>query len=351
MEYHPLYKQDFTWLISFVSSLFFFVVGIFSSREVKDLCLSDVQLGTKTNCESASATSANVPAIPSPSSVLTPLSSHHEPLLNHSSRSMPIPTEPHHLPSSHCQHIDSHLQPLTHMSSRTDSLQTQTNQIPHHASKTTTLDQHEVQIPNNFQSSMEHYDQQSYGSHYNSPGVIHPTTMNGHHNMEYNDYYGGFYATYDEDFIQPDRARPYSASSNSCSSSNSEGDSQMTPTHHHNHHHGQLPTVIQPELLPRTNGGLMNPANVSPNEYISYELSGSGGIGIQHFADEMHTGPYATNQNEPILLNGNASSGGSILFHGNNSSMTTSQGISDSIQYTSVIVEPNNFHMANEYVH
>lgn len=308
-----------------------------------------MQLGTKTNCEPTSATSANASAIPSPSSVLTPLSSHHEPLSNHISRSMTIPATPHHLQSSHCQPIDSHLPPHTHISSSSDSLQSQTNQISHHASKTTTtLDPHEVQIPNNFQSSMEHYDQQSYGNQYNSPSVIHPTTMNSHHSMEYNDYYGGFYTTYDEDFVQQDKARPYSASSNSCSSSNSEGDSQMTASHHQNHHHGQLPAVIQPGLHPRPNGNLMNPANVSPNDFVSYDLNGTGCMGIQHFTDEMHTG-YATNQNEPILLNGNASSGGSILFHSNN--MTASQGISDSIQYTSVIVEPNNFHMANEYVH
>lgn len=308
-----------------------------------------MQLGTKTNCEPTSATSTNVSAIPSPSSVLTPLSSHHEPLSNHISRTMAIPATSHHLQSSNCQPIDTHLQTHTHISSRSDSLQSQTNQIPHHASKTTTLDQHEVQIPNNFQSSMEHYDQQSYGSHYNSPSVTHPTTMNSHHSMEYNDYYGGFYATYDEDFIQQGRARPYSASSNSCSSSNSEGDSQMTATHHQNHHQGQLPAVIQSGLHPRPNESLMNPANVSPNDFVSYDLNGTGGLDIQHFSDDMHTGAYATNQNEQILLNGNASSGGSILFHGNN--MTASQGIADSIQYASVIVEPNNFHMANEYVH
>lgn len=316
---------------------------------MKDLCLSDVQLGTKSNCEPTSATSANASAIPSPSSVLAPLSSHHEPLSNHLSRSIVIPATPHHLQSSHCQPIDSHLQNHTHISSRSDSLQSQTNQIPHNASKTTTLDQHEVQISNNFQSLMEQYDQQSYGSHYSSPSVIHPTTMNSHHSMEYNDYYGGFYATYDEDYIQQDRARPYSASSNSCSSSNSEGDSQNTATHHQNHHHGQLHAVIQPGLHPRPNGSLMNPANVSPIDFVSYDLNETGGLGNQHFSDEMLTGAYATNQNEPILLNGNASSGGSILFHGNN--VAASHGITDSIQYTSVIVEPNNFHIANEYVH
>lgn len=347
----------------------------FSDREVKDLCLSDVQIATKSNCESTTSTSAITSAIPSPSSssVIAPLSNHHEPLLAHN----PRPSASHQLPSSHCQHIDSHLQ-SHQMSSRLDPLHSHSNQALHHADKTTPLDQHIAQIPNSFQPSIEQYDQPSYGNHYNSPGVIHPPSMNSHHNMEYNDYYSGFYTTYD------DQMRPYSASSNSCSSSNSDGDSQMASHHHtmqqhlnsnQDHPHNRLHNSHQPNVmtgpihgtLPTRTNGTLDAANVSPNDYSdcmdrsshqSYELncfSGLGNLGIQHFTDDLHSnhGAYATNTNlnhsNSILLNGNASSGGSVLF--NSSELTASQTVTDSIQYASVIVEPNNFHMTNEYVH
>lgn len=308
-------------------------------------------------------------AIPSPPTAIAPLS--HEPIPNHHhhhhARSASVPTAQHNLQPSHFQHAEPHVQStVVHLPHRPDISN------PVHPNK---MDNQSMQITGNYSTSMDHFDQQSYGSHYNSSGVIHPT-INNQPNIEYNDasYYNSFYANYD------DQMRPYSASSNSCSSSNSDGDSQMASHQHQMHHnnnqdhsqhnrhsihHPSSQVLITANT--HSNGSHLDSANLSP-EYVdcmdqrahhSFEVNcfgGIGNVGIHHLTDDIHSNYMPNNHNtgvngsNNILLNGNASSGGTVLFNGNNLSGT--QGISDAIQYTSVIVDSNNYHMPNDqYVH
>lgn len=336
-------------------------------------------MGSKPNsgADTLGSTSAvSQTAIPTspPSSAIAPLS--HEPLTtnHHHARSASVPTAQHNLHPPHFQHIEPHNQTtLAHLPQRQELNHTV------HPTKTQ-MENQSMHISGNYQSSMDHFEQQSYGSHYNSTGVIHPT-INSQPNVEYNDatYYNSFYANYD------DQMRPYSASSNSCSSSNSDGDSQMASHHHSMHHnnnqdhsqHQQRHSIQHPnsqilvststDLHTQNSGSHLDSANLSP-EYIdcmdqrtshqSFEVNcfgGIGNVGIHHLTDDLQsnympnghgTGVSSSNS---ILLNGNASSGGSVLFNGNN--LNGAQTI-DSIQYTSVIVDSNNYHMSNDqYVH
>ncbi|XP_055303277.1 protein single-minded isoform X2 [Sitodiplosis mosellana] len=351
---------------------------VLSKKEVKDLVLSDVQMNTKPNCvEALGSTSTSQTAIPSPpSSAIAPLS--HDTLPNHQhhhhARSASVPTAQHHMQPTHFQHIEPQVQStVPHLSHR--------QELPVHSSK---MENQTMQISGNYSTSMDHFEQQSYGSQYNSPSVIHPT-INNQTNVEYNDpnYYNGFY--YDDQMN-----RPFSASSNSCSSSNSDADSQMTSHHHHSHHnlhhnnnqdHSQQQQQQHQhrhsihhhnsQVLLSTNtqnsSSHLDSANLSPPEYVdcidqrthhSFEVNCFGGIGdvVPHLPDDLHSNymqnshSTGVNSSNSILLNGNASSGGSVLFNGNNLSGT--QAITDSIQYTSVIVDTNNYHMSNDqYVH
>lgn len=359
-----------------------------SNKEVRDLLLSEVQLGSKTSCtDSLTVTASNhTAAIPSPQAAITPLS--HDSMVNHhhhNARSASVPTVRMH--PSHFQHIDLPARPAISAKIRTHS-----NEIP--------AENQSMHLPhaNNYHPPMEHFEQQqqqqSYGNHYNSTGVIHSTSLNSQTNAEYNDanYYNSFYGNYDDQIL-----RPYSASSNSCSSSNSEADSQMTASHHHpmlpnnnqdrqaqqqqqqQHCHQQIGHPPNNHVLVTTNttdlhtpnsGSHLDAANLSP-EYIdcmdqraphhqSFEVNcfgNIGNVGIHHLSSDdlqsnympnNHSGAGVDNSNS-ILLNGNASSGGSVLFNGNN--LSGNQSIADAIQYTSVIVD-NSYHMSNDqYVH
>lgn len=332
-------------------------------------------MNAKASCSDALAatsasSSSSQPAIPSPPSTIAPLS--HEPLPNHHhhhhhARSASVPTGQHQLQPSHFQQIEPHVQStvVAHLPHRPDI-------NPVHPNK---MEDQSMHISGNYTSSMDHFDQQSYGSHYNSTGVIHPA-INNQPNIEYNDpnYYNSFYPNYD------DQMRPYSASSNSCSSSNSDGDSQMASHHHsmhhnnnqdHSQHHNRHSMHHQSNQLVTTttqnSGSHLDAANLSP-EYVdcmdqrahhAFEVNcfgGIGNVGIHHLSDDIHSNYMQNNHStgvnsaNAILLNGNASSGGSVLFNGNN--VPGNQGISDSIQYTSVIVDSTNYHMANDqYVH
>lgn len=121
--------------------------------------------------------------------------------------------------------------------------------------------------------------------------------MNATSNAEYVDlnYYNSFGITYD------DQMRPYSASSNSCSSSNSDGDNSQLTYHH---------TMQAPQH------------------------NGHDHTRNQHVMGEMH----ADNAEANVLINSGWELNGA-------------PGINDSYQCTSVIVDSNNFHMTNEYVH
>lgn len=333
---------------------------------------------TKTELGTPSAASSgSQAAIPSPPSAIAPLS--HEPLTaHHHARSASVPTGQHQIQHQHFQHIEPHIQtqtPVTHLPQRQEV-------SAHHAvhpNKTASMDQ-SMHMSGNYPPSMDHYEHQSYGGHYNASSVIHPTiNSQPQQGVDYNDsnYYSSFYASYD------DQMRPYSASSNSCSSSNSDGDSQLAPHHHslhHNNNHDHHPQHphrqgIHPQnsqlVHTQNNGSHLDSANLSP-EYVdcmdqratqhhSFEVNCFGGIGdvggIHHIPDElqsnyMHGSNHGSgiNSSGSIVLNGNASSGGSVLFNGNN--LTGPQTIADSIQYTSVIVDSNNYHMSNDqYVH
>lgn len=329
--------------------------------------------------EALGSTSASQTAIPSPPSVIAPLSHDPNPLPNlhhhhHHARSASVPSAQHHMQPAHFQHVESQVQSTIppHLPHR--------QELPVHPSK---MENQTMQISGNYTSSMDHFEHQSYGSQYNTPTVIHPT-INNQPNVEYNDpnYYSGFYANYD------DQMRPYSASSNSCSSSNSDADSQMTSHHHNLHHnnnhqdHSQQQQQQQQhrhsihhqnsQVLLSTNtqnsSSHLDAANLSP-EYVdcmdqrathhSFEVNcfgGIGNVGIHHLSDDLHSNymqnnhSSSVNSSNSILLNGNASSGGSVLFNGNN--LPGTQTITDSIQYTSVIVDSNNYHMSNDqYVH
>ncbi|XP_031627182.1 protein single-minded isoform X2 [Contarinia nasturtii] len=365
---------------------------VLSNKEVKDLVLSEVQMNSKSpSCTDTlgSTSSSQAATIPSPSSAIAPLSNdslsnHHQHThQHHHGRSASVPAGQHHMQPAQFQHIEPHIQQPT----------VQPSHLPHRQDlpvQSNKLENQTMQMSGNYSSTMDHFEhQQSYGSQYNSPTtVIHPT-MNNQPNVDYTEqnYYSGFYANYN------DQLRPYSASSNSCSSSNSDADSQMT-SHQHQHHQHNLPhnnnqdhsqqQQQQPQHQQRhsmhhqnsqvlistnthNNSSHLDSANLSPPEYVdcmdmdqraahhSFEVNcfgGIGNVGIHHLADDLHANYMQTNQNVnssngSILLNGNASSGGSVLFNGNNLS-----GAQDSIQYTSVIVDSNNYHMPNDqYVH
>lgn len=349
--------------------------------------MSEVQLGTKSSCsDSLTATAAsNQTAIPSPQAAIAPLS--HDSIVNHhhhSARSASVPTVRMH--PSHFQHIDLQTQPAIAAKIQV-SHSSHSNKIP--------AENQSMHLPhaNNYHSPMEHFEpqqQQSYGNHYSSTGVIHSTSLNSQANAEYNDanYYNSFYGNYDDQIM-----RPYSASSNSCSSSNSEADSQMAASHHHpmhpnnnqdrqqqqQHCHQQIGHPPNNQVLVTTNttdlhtpnsGSHLDAANLSP-EYIdcmdqrashhqSFEVNCFGGIGnVHHLSSDDLQSNYMPNNHSAgvdnsnsILLNGNASSGGSVSFNGNN--LSGNQGFADALPYisTSVIVDTNSYHMSNDqYVH
>lgn len=142
---------------------------------------------------------------------------------------------------------------------------------------------------------------------------------------------------------------------------------------HHSMHPQNSQVLISTNTHNHTNSSHLDSANLSPPEYVdcmdqraahhhhSFEVNcfgGIGNVGIHHLSDDLHANYMQTNHStavnsstNSILLNGNASSGGSVLFNSNNLSGHT-QAITDSIQYTSVIVDSSNYHMSNDqYVH
>lgn len=323
-------------------------------------------MSPKSSAETIGATSlSSVISSPSSSTAIAHLP--HETLSSsHHSRSGSV-LSPHQMQSTHVpfQHIEPH---LTHQHT------IPRQNIVHSQSHANKIEQ--MQIANSFPPQIEHFDQQTYGNHYD---VVH-STMNNSQNLEFNDinYYSNYGASYD------DQLRPYSASSNSCSSSNSDGDSSQMTHHHHssiqthhnnNQNHAQnrqnhhVSTSSHLTNLHTRDNHSLDVANLSPSnaEYAdcmdrshqTFELNCFGNIsniGIHHFNDDLQANyMHESNQNvivpnqNGILLNGNASSGGSVLFNGND--LNGPQTITDSIQYTNVIVEPSNFHMTNEYVH
>lgn len=329
--------------------------------------MSEVQLGTKSSCsDSLTASVSNQTAIPSPQAAITPLS--HDSMVNHhhhSARSASVPTVRMHPP--HFQHIDLQTPPAKVQVSHSSH----SNKIPAENQSM------HLTHTNNYHSPMEHFEaqqqqQQSYGNHYNTTGVIHSTALNGQTNAEYNDanYYNGFYGNYDDQIL-----RPYSASSNSCSSSNSDADSQMAASHHHpmqqqqQHCHQQIGHTPTNQVLVTTNtpnnGSHLDAANLSP-EYIdcmdqrashhqSFEVncfSNIGNVGIHHLSSDDLQSNYMSNQHGAgldnpniIQLNGNASSGGSVTFNENSMS-------GNPYNHPSVIVDSNSYHMSNDqYVH
>lgn len=333
-------------------------------------------MSSKPNCaDSLVAANTSQTAIPSPPTAIAPLS--HEPLGNHqlNARSASVPTAAqHHLHPSHFQHIEPHPQPNV-------ALLPHRQEVTHTAHTTKTqMENQSMHISGNYQSSMDHFEQQSYGSHYNSSAVVHPA-INTQPSVEYNDanYYSSFY--YD------DQMRPYSASSNSCSSSNSDGDSQVASHHHSLHQNNnqdhsqqhQRHTIHHPngqvlvssntnDLHTQNNGSHLDTTNLSPEyadcmdqrtSHHSFEVNcfgGIGNVGIHHLSEDLQSSYVQSNHgtgvssSNSILLNGNASSGGSVLFNGHN--LAAPQTIADPIQYTSVIVDSNNYHMStDQYVH
>lgn len=230
-------------------------------------------------------------------------------------------------------------------------------------------------IPAEYNTSMDQYEHHLYNnhSHYNATGVIHPSI-----NHDYNDlnYYNNYY-TYD------DQLRPYSVSSNSCSSSNSDGDTQMNSMHqHHSHHpHQQQQQNNQSSILTSqanntriNSGGIVDP-NSSPTEYsacmnrptnTTFELNCFSGIGnvvdnviathqLHEHVHPDYMNEYGKNHigigdHQLSIDHGanNGNSGGVLLSTGD---IVNTNNIADTIQYTSVIVEPTNFHITNEYVH
>lgn len=162
-----------------------------SNIDTKDLILSEFQLGSKTNhADSLAFSTPNQITIPSPQAPITPLS--HESLVSqHHSRSASVPTVPHTMHPAHFSHIESHTQPVVasnRMQQRPD--------LSHstHSTNKILVENQSMHLTNNYHSPMEHFDQQSYGNHYSSTGVIH-STLNSQLNTEHNDvnYDNGFY--------------------------------------------------------------------------------------------------------------------------------------------------------------
>lgn len=155
-----------------------------SNKEVKDLLLSAVQLGSKTSCsDSLTATASNRTAIPSPQAVTTPLS--HDSMVNHH-HAVSVPAIPNNTHPLHFQHIDSHIEPTIadHMQNRLEfSHSSHSNKVPIQNQST------HVANANNYQLLLEHFEQhqQSYENHYNSTGVSYSTSLDSQTNSDYDD--------------------------------------------------------------------------------------------------------------------------------------------------------------------
>ncbi|XP_059619347.1 single-minded homolog 2 isoform X2 [Phlebotomus argentipes] len=129
-----------------------------------------------------------------------------------------------------------------------------------------------------------------------------------------NAYYDSFFTTYDNH--DPSAAlRPFSASSNSCSSS--EGEQQMSGMH----------MIQTPPMTAQTQTSGYDELSHHQQQFSSMHCFGAaapGGAGALH---HHHVAPLS---HEPVFADYKATPGP---------------------QYTSVIVEPQNYHMPNEYVH
>lgn len=333
---------------------------------------------------------ASTPIIPSPSSVSIPSVVQHEP--------SPVPNTQLHaqqsIPNSH-HHVNDQSQTATTIAAHHHIDQTMFTHQHQLTSATATANKSLVTQPNQHDyTAIDQYEPQLYSNHYNASGIIHPT-MNTSEFVDLN-YCNNYYA-YD------DQLRPYSASSNSCSSSNSDGDSHLTAhgmhqhysnnnnihLHHHNHHSshhiGQTGGTISTNssatavaaaaaATPGETGDV--PPNgadpiISPHEYSDcmnrqpqhiFELNCFGGIGHEENATNTHQmhdnymHEYSKNHigdihhmSAHVATNGtglaNAAILGSAELSANNCNNV------EAIQYTSVIVEPTNYHMTNEYVH
>lgn len=334
---------------------------------------------------------ASTPIIPSPSSVSIPSVVQHEPSSVTNSQlhvHQSIPNN-HHRTNEQSQtaatiaahhHIDQTM-------------------LTHHQLTSSTATKSLIIQPNSQEyAAMDQYETPIYTNHYNATGIMHPT-MDSHqshhqHGSEFVDlnYYNNYYTTYD------DQMRPYSASSNSCSSSNSDGDSQLTShgmhqnynnnnnlhSHHHSHHNsqhqiGQTGGILSSNTTSATATTTTTPgelndirsngvdSNISPNEYGDcmnrqpqhiFELNCFGGIGHMDNAtnthqlhDDVHGNymhEYSKNHIGDIHhMSTHVATNGSGIAE-----LSANNGTNvDAIQYTSVIVEPTNYHMTNEYVH
>lgn len=354
---------------------------------------------------------ASTPIIPSPSSVSIPSVVQHEPSTVPNAPQMHAHQT---IPNSHHHHVNEQSQTAA-AAAATIAAHHHIDQTmlthPHQLTSTTAaVGKSLVNQPNHHEyNSMDQYEPQMYSNHYNATDINHPTMNSSHQHhqpgSEFIDanYYMNYYS-YD------DQMRPYSASSNSCSSSNSDGDSsQLTAhgmhqhysnsnsnnnnnnnnihLHHHNHHNhsshhqiGQTGGILSANTTStgepndiRSNGG---DPNISPNEYSDcmnrepqhiFELNCFAAIGHgenvtnthqlhdvvhgnymheytkNHFGDIHHMSAHvATNSSGGIAQT--AIIGNAELSANNGTNV-------DAIQYTSVIVEPTNFHMTNKYDH
>lgn len=193
-----------------------------------------------------------------------------------------------------------------------------------------TIDYHNESIEYNRQHHQydNHYNMTHCIVHSNEPLPNNLSESNGTvvNTSEYSDtgYYNDYYP-YD------DSLRPYSAGSNSCSSSNSDSDSQLI-----NHTTGMLAANDgHPNGAPATpeyNNCLklqpnfeLNCFNELENASISSHPPSDANYGNEYKHDEHHIGMNEANQNV-------ANTG-------------------EHIQYTSVIVEPSNYHISNNFTH
>lgn len=369
-----------------------------SNREVKELILNEVQISSKSSINdpmpAAAVTpttplTASTPIIPSPSSVSIPSVVQHEP--------SSVPNAQLHahqsIPNSH-HRVNDQSQTATTIAAHHHIDQTMLVHQHQLTSATATANKSLVSQPNQHDyTEIDQYEPQLYSNHYNATGIIHPTMNNHQHSSEFVDlnYYNNYYA-YD------DQLRPYSASSNSCSSSNSDGDSHLTAhgmhysnnnnihLHHHNHHSshhhigqtgGTLSTNASATAVAatpaETGDGPPNGAEpiISPHEYSDcmnrqpqhiFELNCFGGIGHAENASNTHQlhdnymHEYSKNHigdihhmSAHVATNGAGIANAAILGSAELSASNCANV--EAIQYTSVIVEPTNYHMTNEYVH
>lgn len=352
--------------------------------------MNEMQIPSKTSAaESASPASSRLapsaPVVPSPA--VAPV--HHEPPATHAHHLQPQPPQPPQpLHATHHHHVIQ----------STSSIQPPSTHIEH-AEAGAIAHQHALspaksgllQSLTTSEYGLDQYEQQLYGVQYGAHPALHDHQHGGSggsgdfSDMNYYKPHYGWMDGYDE------HNRPYSASSNSCSSSsNSEGDSQMGGHHsmhppyanagngaaphnnnnhsHRNHshsrQHGHHATSVAATIVSDT---------VSPTSYDSclsrqsFEVSCFEGITSMEMAHPLHEpAHYMSDYSKSQIsvsdlqhlthlatnVSANRSGGNGALLGGTELSAAAAVTSNiDSIQYASVIVEPTNYHLTNQFVH